>query len=404
MKRLRKVLLWVVGITAGVLIVGWFGLKAYINSSYGRQTAATQISAIVGLPVEVESLSIGTGTTTASLKIADTTDTPAELLKIGSLEADISLMDLISGGVAPTMVKLKDLEIVLRLDADGKILSPLPKVKTGGAGETKTIPTVELMNGRVRIQQTGHPEFELSKVNAKLQQDGDAYALTGTADDPKWGKWTITGRITAEPAAGKVEFHTDGTTVTLDQLRSIPYVPQSVWDEVAPAGDTAATVTLDYLAGRGVGYGVDLQLQKASLGITSVSATLNEVAGNVKIGDDKVTFHKASGRLASGSVTADGMYDFAKPTGVLTSKVTATGVDVEQLPESWNIKKRQISGKLRGNANLELHILPGGGLDTRGTGRGDVEGAKIAGFPATIKLKMSGGNGRYEFESDATGG
>ena len=93
----------------------------------------------------------------------------------------------------------------------------------------------------------------------------------------------------------------------------------------------------------------------------------------------------------------------SKPTGVFTSKVTANGVAVEELPESWNLKKRKITGKLRGDADLELHFPPTGGVDTRGTGRGDIENATIAGLPVTIKLKMSGGNGRYEFESDQGG-
>ncbi|QEL20851.1 AsmA family protein [Limnoglobus roseus] len=401
MKRLRKVFLWVLGITGGLMVVAWFGLKAYINSSYARQTAATQISDIVGLPVLVESLSVGTGSTTASLRITDTaSETPAELLKIGALETDISLMDLVSGRVAPTAVTVKDVEFLLRIDADGKILSPLPKAKAGGPGETKTIPTVQLVNGRVRIQQTGHPEFDLTRVNAKLQRDGDAYALTGDADDPKWGKWTITGRITTEPAGGQFQLHTDQATAKIDLLKSIPYVPMNVWDEIVPEGPTAATVTLGYQTAGGFGYGVDLKPLRASLTIPEVSATLTDLEGHITIGGDKVTIQKAHGTLASGTLTAEGVYDFAKPTGVFKSKVTAQGVAVEQLPEVWGLKRRKITGKLRGDADLELHFPPAGHVDTRGNGRGDIEGAKIAGIPVTIKLKMTGGNGRYEFESD----
>lgn len=400
MKRLRKILLWVFGVTAGLLVAAWFGVKGYINSSYGRQTAATQISEIVGLPVEVESLSVGTGSTSASLKVNDTAapDPSADLLKIGSLETDISLFDLVSGRVAPTTVTLKDVEFLLRIDADGKILSPLPKPKGTGGG-AKTLPAIELVNGRVRIQQAGHPEFSASGLAAKLTKDGDGYALAGTGDDPQWGKWTITGRLTADPA-GSVQFHTDRTTVSTDMLRSLPYVPLNVWDEVVPSGDTAATVTLDYQPGRGMGYGVALNLLKATLGIPAVSVTLKQVEGVVKVGDDKVRIEGGRGTLASGQVTTDGTYDFSHPTGVFTSKITTNKVDVKQLPDEWGLKRLGVGGGLRGDADIVLRFPPKGKVETHGSGKGDIEGATVLnGIPAVIKIRMKGGKDGYQFQT-----
>lgn len=397
MKRLRKIALWVLGVTAGLLLAGWFGLKAYLNSSAVRRQAGTQLSEMIGLPVEVDSLSVGTGSTSAEFHIPDR-DASGDLLKVGSVETDVTLMQLISGSVAPTTVTVKDLEFFLRLDAAGKILSPLPKLKPGDGGP-KTLPAVQLVNGRLRIQQDGHPEFSLGGIAAKLLRDGDKYSLTGDVYDPKWGRWKIDGHITADPADGQIVLHADKTVLEDQGLRSIPYVPAAVWNEVAPSGDTAATVTFAFRPGSGLGYSVVLQPQKAALSIPAIGVTLTQVEGDVTITDGKVTFKSGRGTVATGPVTLDGAYAFDQPTGVLTLKATAKGVDLQLLPPAWGLPK-QITGKLRGAADLEIRVPPTGPVETRGAGRGEVEDAKLADIPAKIQLRLKSGGGRFQFTTE----
>lgn len=386
MKRLRKIALWVLGVTAVLLVAGWFGLKAYVNSSAVRRQAGTQLGEIIGLPVEVDSLSVGTSSTSAEFHVPEGGSSAGDLLKVGSVETDVTLMQLVSGAVAPTRITLKDAELFLRIDADGKILSPLPTLKAGKGGP-KALPKVHLVNGRVRIQQAGHPEFSLGGITAELHRDGDKYALVGDVADPKWGAWKVNGLVAADPLDGKVVLRSEKTEFQDELLRSIPYVPTSVWDEVRPTQTSGVTVAFTLRPGRGLGYEVDLAPQKATLAVPAISTTLTDVEGDVKVADGKVTFKNGRGSIADGAVTLDGAYAFDQPTGVLTMKVTAKGVDLQKLPAEWGVPK-QITGKLRGNADLEIHLPPGKPVDTRGSGRGDVEGAQLAGIPAQIQLRL----------------
>lgn len=401
MRRVRVIALWVLGVAATLIVVGWVGLKWYLSSSSARGLAAAKIGETIGLPVEVESLDVGVSSTTAKVRIPDAADTPGDLIRIGSVTTDITLQDLLTGRVNPTKVTAKDVEMLLRIDADGNILSPLPKRdKPGGA--TGPLPTVEVTSARVRIRQTGKPEFDLTGVSGELKADGDGSAITGAVDDPKWGKWKVGGKLAANPADGKIELSTDQGILSDPLLRSIPYVPPEVWEHLSASGTSAAVVTFSFRPDDDLRFNVDLRPNKASLTVPDADVTATEVEGRIRIDGEKVTVDGGALTLADGRMTVDGTYRFDQPTAVIALKLTAKGVDVRRLPAEWGLPK-EIAGKLKGAAALELRIPKGGKLETHGSGSGELEDATFAGLPAEIKLNLRGGGGRYRFDTTSPG-
>lgn len=398
MKRSRVIALWTVGVLAVLLLVGWFGMKMYMGGP-GRAAVSAQLSESLGLPVEIETLDVGVGSSSAALRIPDrSADPPDDLIRVKSLTTDLSLAGFLSGKSAPTTVTLKDVDVLLRLDEKGKLISPLPAGKPTSPGPT-TLPAVQLSGGRVRIRQTGRPEFVVAGVSAELKRDGDGYAISGTIDDPGWGKWDISGRLTGDPADGHVELTTPRGQLNMSLVRTIPYVPQAVWDNLQASGETPAAVRFTFKPGQDLGYAVEVNpAAAANLTVPTADVTLTKVEGKILIADGKVVVTNGKVAVADGSVGVSGEYVFDKPTAVITMKLAADKLNLRKLPASWGLPK-EIEGKLKGNADLEIHIPPGGPADPRGSGSGVVEGAKWKGLDAEMTLRLVAQEGGYRFQT-----
>lgn len=399
MKRIARILRWVAAIAIVVFGVGWLAITGYLNSSYGQRMASQQLSELVGTTVEVSSLGVGTNTTSITLRIPDPApESQTDLIKIGSLEADVSLLNLLTSQVAPTTVTATDVEIMLRFDADGNRLTVFPQfAKSGGPF---TLPTIQFSNARIRIQQIGHPEFDLSGIVGQFKRDGESYALTGEVIEPKWGKWKLTGRLNADASVGQFQLQSDEATLSDPLLRSIPYVPSEVWDHLSASGQTVATVTLTLKPGQKLlGYRVDLRPKKATLSFPSAEIAVSNFVGQILVEDGQVHVNDAVMQLADGTVSLNGSCNYKNPERVIATNVKSKRVDIRRLPESWGLPKK-MEGKLTGSADLRLHINPEGKIDPRGTGLGQLEDAKFAGLDAKIELKLSGRGGRFRFDAN----
>lgn len=402
MKRVRKVALWVLGVVLGLAVAGWIGLQIYMNTPAARRLASEQVSKLVGLPVEVTEVNVGFGSTTVSFVIPDSGSDPADpvdLLKVGRLETDITLTGIATGSVAPSYAVLRDAELTLRLDANRKIASPLPKFESGGGGK---LPAVKLVNARFRIRQAGKPDFDIGGANGELAADTSSaggYLITGTIADKTWGEWRVDGRLGADPTIGEVTLTTDSAQVSDQLLQSIPFVKPKVWKHLSATGATSARVTLGFNEDD-VKYAVDVAPKGATITLPDADATLTGVSAYVRIADGKVIAKDGTLTLAGGSgKVANAVFDFDRDEYVLTIETTASGVDIRQLPASWGLPK-QVEGKLKGYAKLEIRIKDDGTIDTRGDGIAEVEKAKLAGFDAEIKFVLRGENGRYRFDSE----
>src|SRR5436190_1845251 len=175
--KIRKVLLWAGGILLGLVLVLWLGGWGLLKSPFARTKASEELTKLLGVPVEVDSLDVGGSSTTASIRIPDPGGGPNEnLVRIGALDTDITLGGLLGG------------------------------------------------------------------LTAHLRRDGDGYALDGEIDDPKWGKWKVSGRLTADFTDGQVSLSSERAELHDDLLRTVPYVPREVWDHIGASGQMGAAV------------------------------------------------------------------------------------------------------------------------------------------------------------------
>ena len=381
----------IVGLVIVVLTVGGFlAAQAVLRSGYARNLVAQKVSAAIGLPVEVGHLSVGRSASSVSgLRVGD-------FLTVRTAALNVPLVALLRGDTDAGAVTLSGVTVELRVDAAGKLVTPLPK-SSGGGGAAK-VPAVRLEDATVVIAQDGRPPFTLSNVSGDLTPVGQTLTLVATADDPSWGGWRATGTIDLATKSVRVELTNPAAPLRLDLLRSVPWAPPETWEQVHPTGTSPATVTLDYHGPSDTfAYGVVLTPRGAGLGLPELNVALADLAGTVRITGPVVTLEGTTARLADGTLAVDGKLDFGPDPSVLTFKARAEGVDVKKLPAEWSLPP-QFGGKLRGTADLTVLVHPGGRVETRGDGRGDLDGATVAGLPAEIKLRLRGDGKRFRFE------
>lgn len=400
--RVRRLLVIGLIVAVAVPLLAWVGLKAYLQSGAARGLAAERLTAAVGLPIQVDSLSVGGSETSLAFRVMEPATNPdrppAEILRVHSATADVSLRDLVAGSAAPTEVTVHGAALTLAVGPDGKLLTAFPQ-STGGGGESPKIPTIRVTDGTVKFRSAGKPDFVLGGISIRATPADGKVQLAGTADDPKWGKWEVAGEADIATKTGRVVLTTAGATLSQELLRSIPFVPGEVWEQVTAAGETAAKITFTLGADSTFGYDVELTPKGATVGVPAIDATFADVRGTIRVRGAKVVLENCTGTLAGGPVTVGSEMDFGPDPSRLKFDVTARGVDVGQLPAAWGLPK-QFAGKLRGKAGLELKVYPGGRVEPLGGGAATIEGATVAGLPADVTLRLRGDGKRYRFQSE----
>lgn len=383
-----------------VLVASWFGVQAYMGTAAGRGMVAQQIQARIGLPVEVQSVRLGFGSSSISMSAYDPSlsHDQGEIFIVQSATADVSLLDLIRGHIDPKNVNLQGITLSLRVDKDGKVITTLPKTpeSTGGAS---SLPVIKLTSGRISIQQEGRPEFSLEnlQLNVEPQANGEV-KISGQIDDPNWARWTVSGDIIPSTKTGRVELATDDGPLTMDRLRSVPFVPSTVWDHIHADGRGAASILLTESSDNQTQYAVSIKPAAATLTIPDANTTLLKVKGLIRVAGTKLDLEGTRAELATGTLAVDGSVDFGVHPTTIKLKVAATGLDIQQLPEQWDLNK-DIQGKLQGHADLTLVLQPDGRIEPHGGGSGTIEDAKILGIPATVSMRLVGNGKQYRFEN-----
>ncbi len=401
MRSLRRVAVVVVVLLVGLALVSWFGLKAYIGSSYARDLAASKLTAAVGLPVEVEALSVGGASSTLRFRVTEPTssDQPAaEILSVNAASADVSLSDLLTQNVAPTQLSASGVSLSLRVSRDGKLLTQLPSSTVSPGAELK-IPAVKVENAAVRVKQEGRPDFVLTGIALTVAPDGKRVNVAGTADDPHWGPLSLKATIETADKTGTVELTTVGDGIRdLNLLKSVPFVPASTWAHVGGAGMTPVRATLDVKTGGGFDYDVAFTpAGKADIDVPAIDATIKGVSGTIRVHDARVDLIGCKGTLADGPVDVNGTLDFKPEPSVLTFRVVADKMDVRKLPADWKLPK-QLGGKLRGRADLTLKVHADDRIETAGGGEAVIDnplGLDVGGSDITFQLESNGK--RYDF-------
>jgi translocation and assembly module TamB len=398
-RRAGRWALFAVGGALAAVVLLRVGLGIYLNTAGGKAFVGRQITARIGMPVEVTRVRVGLVTSTIGLKVFDPSisdPAKAEVFAVESADADVSLFGLARGHIAPKTVELKNVNLQLHVGADGKVLTTLPKVPEG-AGEGGPLPAIKLSGGRVTIRQDGRPEFALTGVNVLVEPNGEQVKLSGTIDDPQWAKWTVSGEINQSTKTGSVELATPDGPLTMDRLGSIPFVPAEVWKHVKPNGRGGVALKLWSGSDHEVHYTVDIRPNAAELTLPDADVTLTQTSGLVRVSGAKVELQGTKAALATGTLAADGVIDFGPEPTTADVKVAAEGLDLRQLPPSWGLP-REIEGKLKGGADLRLKIHSSGQIETAGGGSGEIVGAKIRDIPVTFKVELNSDGERYRFD------
>src|SRR5207248_9841320 len=90
----------------------------------GRAVVAQQLQEVIGLPVEVSEVDLGSRSSSLKFRVLEPAtgpSPPAEVLSVESATADVSFTDLITRNVAPKELTLRGVNLTLRLDAEGKV-------------------------------------------------------------------------------------------------------------------------------------------------------------------------------------------------------------------------------------------------------------------------------------------
>lgn len=392
--------LYVVGGVVALLALVILGLEVYLRTAAGRSMVARQIEKQIGMPVEVTSVRVGLASSSIGLKVFDPAakdPAKAEVLDVGDASADVTPFELAAGHVAPKNVALRDVTLTLHVDADGEVITTLPKTREGG-GSPAEVPAIELTGGRVRINQDGRPPFALEGMHLSVEPAGDDVKLSGAIDDPRWSKWTVQGSVARPTRAGSVELASADAPLTMERLTSVPFVPAEVWKHVRADGRGAASVR--FWTGPSspeVHYAVQITPRGASLTLPDADVTLANLTGGIGISGSTLTLTSARAELAGGNITVSGTCDFGADPTVLRLNVSAEKLDTTKLPERWQL--RDFEGKLQGQANLVLRIYKDGRIEPEGGGEGKITDVKVLGFPADdVPIHLRKAGDQYEFQ------
>jgi translocation and assembly module TamB len=417
-RQIGKWALYALGGTVALVVLLRISAGLYLATPAGKAKVARQLEGMIGLPVEVSEVQLGSGSTSLAFRVVDPnqdrTSPGSEILTVESATADSSLASLAVGG-SPSELKLQGVQVNLRLDADGKLLTTLPKTSNtdSGGSNAKSIPTVRIDHARLVVHQVGRPTFQLEGISLQANPAGDTIVLTGAVDDAQWGRWTVNGEIATTPGTGWLELKSPATQLDTTRLRSIPAVSASVWDNVQPAGPADASIRFAIEAENRFAYDVRIHSRSATLGIPAAEITLQETACNVRIHDGLIEVSgeqpdsPATAKLAGGDVEVRAKWDFGREPSVgdpLSVKVRRLAV--KDLPETWGLKN--LGGSLPGKLSIENGFLSGsatiklvthadGRIETFGGGRGRVELPNFLGGSGAVGVKLGGTGRKLEF-------
>jgi uncharacterized protein involved in outer membrane biogenesis len=390
--------LYVLGGLVAAVVLARVGLGIYFSTAAGKAFVARQITAKIGLPVAVHHVRLGLLTSSIGLTMFDPSvqdPSKAEILTIENADADISLFNLAAGSVSPSRVDLEGVNLILHVSADGEVITTLPILPEGsGAGR---VPANILHTAKITVRQDARPEFALNQLALAVEPAADAVKVSGTIDDPKWSKWTISGHLPRQASTGWIEAAAENTPLAMSLLESVPFVPPEVWKSVRPDGHAAATLRLWSDPRSGVQYSIDLRPHGAALTLPDASVTLTDVTGSFHITGSKIQVADAHAGLAGGQVAVTGNADFGTDPVVVDLDVTGKDLDVSRFPPEWRFPK-ELQGKLSGRADLAVKIHSDGRFEPSGSGEGTLTGVTVLGFPGEdipIRLRQTGK--KYEF-------
>jgi hypothetical protein len=377
---------------AAALGLVYFGGLWLLRSAYAAEQVTARIGEAVGAPLRIAGLDLGFSRSSLfGLQVLerDATEYSPPWLTIGSVDADLSLPQLMSGNLADGVVKFRDVHVTLRFDRDGQLLTKLPAPRGEGRG---TLPLVKLENGAFTLQQEGRPDETFYNIGLELRADGSQLLLSGGIDDPFWGPWNVVGSKVSATAPVALNLKTrQPVHVTPAMLKRTPFVPPIVWHQVTCEGDTPCEVALQFNPANSINYRVALEPRNTRVYVRAIELNAEGAQGHVVIADDVLTLENVRGNSAGGELKLRSLMDFRGVASMMRFSIEAGLLSLAQLPIQWNVPA--FRGQLSGKAELEVTAGP-----DRTTVRGDGEGiVRVPLLPRAIKVRIVADGQRIRF-------
>jgi hypothetical protein len=387
MRRLR--LIFLVLVLAALLAgVAFAGFRIYLGSDLAILRFSGRLSEFYGAAVQVDSLDVGMDSTMLSgVRFFELGDLPgAEPWLVADLvKADLSFVNLAFDKSQMTEIEVNHPTITLRFNKDGHLLTRLPAQQTHG----EALPALAIHQGTIRLQQEGQKEFVANEIDAVLTLQNDGLAMKGTISDPYWGDWQTDGHYDFEKGIGRLHLANEGTHITQEKLRGLPFVAPPVWDEVQLEGDSPVDFSFshDFTSNR-TQYAVNLQPVRTQVFVTAINLHADNAHGTVRIENGTIALKDIHGTSADGEITTTSELRCRQEPKEMDFHIGVSRLDLRKLPSTWRLP-RQAVGRLSGTAELQV-IVKNHRSRTFGHGEGLVQEGHFAGLPVKdLKILLS---------------
>jgi hypothetical protein len=238
--RWRRRALVALAVLACLAAAGLAVVRAYLTSARSAALLRAEVRRILGADVAIESATIPLLGETAVSGLAIAEPGAAEpYLTASSARIGVSVLGYLLGRGSPSHVRLDRAALTLRFDRDGGLLTRLPTGSGGGEA-----PDLEVRDGTLTLAQEGRAPFTLRGVTVAARGG----KITGVADDPDWGKLSLSGELHSEPAHLALKLAQGHADLRPALLRSVPFVPPAVWEVIEAEGKSPLEVTLGLTA------------------------------------------------------------------------------------------------------------------------------------------------------------
>ena len=390
-----------IGLAAVALAAAWIHQWVIPAVLIGR------IEALTGAKVEIASWWIDRQSAgVVGLRLSESQSPKGRALaRASKVSTDLSLGSILQGQFSPRRVTLHEPECVLHIDEEGRLLSTLG-VASSGNDAPIAIPTLIIQGGTVTFHQEGRPEMVVRQVTARLDPERGGLGIAARTSDPRWGPLQAFGHFSSDFGTGKLDLKSVGSVETdPERVRSIPFVPKEVWENVLPDGPVKIAATIERLDDEKHSIHVETRIELLGTSVRSPSLDLEvkRSTGLVTIRDGLVSLDKLKGLAIGGTVGGEGTLDFEASPPKVDLNLALNGVEVADAPARWQLGEAGVVGRLTGGVHLVGFLKPAGIDLTGSSGEGTVENGTIQGIPfKSIKLAMKASGDDLQYETPKT--